>query len=204
MNHISPPTRLKHSKNLKQHWSVKKVLQYLENKPNKPYTDWTYLLMKVRTSAANECVNERMNERTSERTNEKNDIIKGFVWKRTTKYVEKVQRKSAETAISSIFPVFSAGKKFLSKIGLGHILSIINTHLCAKNQKKLMMKSRENAKKTVFPAYFRHFRLEKYVFRKSGTVTFQTLPFCSSVQNFMKKHKVQLEKFKKYRFSGDF
>ena len=33
-----------------------------------------------------------------------------------------------------------------------HILGIINTHLCAKNQKKLMMKSWKNAKKR----FFRH------------------------------------------------
>ena len=44
----------------------------------------------------------------------------------------------------------SGRKKFFSKIGLGHILGIIITHLCAKNQKKLMMKSRENAKKRFF------------------------------------------------------
>ena len=30
-----------------------------------------------------------------------------------------------------------------------------------------MMKSRENAKKPIFPAYFRHFRPEKYIFQKS-------------------------------------
>jgi hypothetical protein len=86
--------------------------------------------------------------------------------------VEKVQRKSAGTAISSIFPAFSAENKFLSKIGLGHVMRIANMHLYAKNWKKLMMKSREMAKKPVFPAYFRHFWPEKYVFRKSGTVTF--------------------------------
>ena len=65
--------------------------------------------------------------------------------------------------ISGIF----GRKKFFSKIGLGHILGIINTHLCAKNQKKLMIKSRENAKKSGFPAYFRYFRPEKnFIMRK--------------------------------------
>ena len=76
--------------------------------------------------------------------------------------------KSQEKCQKTGFPVFSAGKKFFSKIGLGHILSIVNTHLCAKNQKKLMIKSRENAKKPVFPAYFRHFRPEKNFFLKIG------------------------------------
>ena len=51
-------------------------------------------------------------------------------------------------------------------------MSISNAHLYGKNEEKLMMKSRENAKKPVFPAYFRHFRPEKYVFQKSGSVTF--------------------------------
>ena len=46
--------------------------EILTQTPNKPHADWTYLLMKVRKSAANERVNERTNER-------KNDIIKAFV-----------------------------------------------------------------------------------------------------------------------------
>ena len=54
---------------------------------------------------------------------------------KTTKYEEKTQTKSAKTAISGIFPEFSAGKNFFSKIGLGHVLSIVNAHLCAKIQK---------------------------------------------------------------------
>ena len=56
----------------------------------------------------------------------------------------------------------------------------------------LMIKSRENAKKPVFPAYFRHFRPKKNFFRKSDSVTFRTLSFCVSVQNFMKNIKYSL------------
>ena len=85
---------------------------------------------------------------------------------------EKKMMKSRENAKKLFFPAFLAGKKIFSKIGLGHISGIASTRLCAKNQKKLMMKSRENAKELVFPAYFRHFRPEKYVFQKSGSVTF--------------------------------
>ena len=44
-----------------------------------------------------------------------------------------------QTAISGIFPVFSAGKKFFSKIGLSHVLGIGNTRLCAKNQKQAIL-----------------------------------------------------------------
>ena len=84
--------------------------------------------------------------------------------------------------ISGIF----GRKKNFSKIGLGYVMSIANTHLCAKNLKKLMMKSRESAKKPVFPAYFRHFRLEKIFFRKSGSVTFRRLPFCIFVPKIRK------------------
>ena len=91
---------------------------------------------------------------------------------KTTKYKGKVRTKSAKTTISGIFPAFSAGNEFSSKIGLGHVLSIANAHLYGKNQKKLMMKSQENAQKPVFPAYFRHlrhFRPEKKVFTKSDS-----------------------------------
>ena len=56
--------------------------------------------------------------------------------------------------------IFDRKNKF-SKIGLIHVLSIANTRLCAKSQRKLMMKSNENAKKPVFPAYLRNFRPEK-------------------------------------------
>ena len=44
----------------------------------------------------------------------------------------KIQKRSNEnvkkTAISGIFPVFSAGKKFFLKIRLGHVLAIAITH----------------------------------------------------------------------------
>ena len=51
--------------------------------------------------------------------------------------------------ISGIF----GRKKIFSKIGLSQVLGIPNMHLCAKNQKKLMMKSQENAKNQVYPAF---------------------------------------------------
>ena len=87
-----------------------------------------------------------------------------FLSEKITKCKEKVRKKYAKTAISGIFPGFSAGNEFFSKIGLGHNLGIINTHICAKNQKKLMIKSRIKAQKPVFPAYFRHFRPEMNFF----------------------------------------
>ena len=91
-----------------------------------------------------------------------------FVWKKQ----RNIRKKSNKNLQKRRFPVFSAEKKCFSKIGLGHILGIKNTHLCAKNQKKLMINSREKAQKPVFPAYFRHFRPEKYAFQKSGSITF--------------------------------
>ena len=46
--------------------------------------------------------------------------------------IRSIRKKSNEnlqkTAISGIFPVFSTGKKNFSTIGLGHVLSILNTH----------------------------------------------------------------------------
>ena len=68
----------------------------------------------------------------------------------------KICKNSDFRHISGIF----GRKKIFSKIRLGHVLSIANTHVYGKNKKNQieMMKSRENAKKPVFPAYFRHFR----------------------------------------------
>ena len=87
------------------------------------------------------------------------------------------------------FRFFSAGKENSSKIGLGHILSIANTHLYAKNQRKLMMKSRENAKKPVFPTYFRDFRPEKYVFQKSARSHFRHCHFAPLYQKSEKTNE---------------
>ena len=47
----------------------------------------------------------------------------------------KVRKKSEQNLQIRQFPAFLAGKKFFSKIGLGHVMSITNTHLCAKNRK---------------------------------------------------------------------
>ena len=111
-----------------------------------------------------------------------------------------IRKKSDENLQKRRFPAYFW--HFFSKIGLGHDLSIANAPLYAKNQKKLMMKSREMVKKPVFPAYFRHFRPEKYVFRKSGSVKFRHWHFASMCQ-ISCKNKVQLEKFKKCRFSDE-
>ena len=57
------------------------------------------------------------------------------------------------------------------------------------------MKSREMAKNSfssIFPAFF------------AGKIRFfENRALCISVPNFMKKYKVQLEKFKKYHISGE-
>ena len=144
--------------------------------------------MKVQKSTVNERVNEPTNERTNKRTNErKNDIIKAFVWKRTTKYVEKVQRKSAETAIfleNRTWPCFEHYAK---------------THLWAKI-KTLMTKSWGNAKKLVFPAHlaethFRHYRFpsvckfHEKIF--STGLEIQVIPFFSDVLAIFRKFWLQ-------------
>ena len=64
------------------------------------------------------------------------------------------------------FPVENARKKNSWKMGLGHVLNIPNTHLCAKKSGKT------NDENSVFPAYFWHFWPEKYGFLKSGSFTF--------------------------------
>ena len=62
------------------------------------------------------------------------DIVIYNVLSEKHRYIyEKVQTKSAKTAISGILPAFSAEKKFFLKTGLDHVMGIANTHLCAKN-----------------------------------------------------------------------
>ena len=77
------------------------------------------------------------------------------------------------------------------------ILGIAIIYILCKKNKKYTEKVQWKCAKT---AYFRHFRPEKNVFRKSDSVTFWILPFRIIVQNFMKKYEVQLKKFKKYCF----
>ena len=99
----------------------------------------------------NESTNERANERRNEGTNEKAISLMFLCEKKQRnmwKSPKKICRNGDFRYISGIF---------------SHILDIAITRLCAKNQAKQMMNSRENAK----------------------------------------KYNVQLEKFKKYRFSGE-
>ena len=100
--------------------------------------------------------------------------------------MEKNEQNLQKWRFPAYFRHFRPEKKSFSKIGLGHIMGIAITHLCAKNQKKLMKESRENVKKPGFPAYFRYFRPEKNFFRKSGSVTFWGLPFCIFVPKIIK------------------
>ena len=58
---------------------------------------------------------------------------------------------------------FSARKNFFSKIGHSHVLGIANTHLCAKNQKKIMLKLRKG-QKSVFSGIFLAFSARKFFF----------------------------------------
>ena len=63
--------------------------------------------------------------------------------KKSEKSNEAILHKVKKTLfLGSFLPKF-AQKKFLSKIGLRHILGITILHHCAKNQKKLMSQSRE-------------------------------------------------------------
>ena len=63
-----------------------------------------------------------------------------------------------------IFVVLSAGIKFFSKIGLGHILAIPNTHLSfSKKTEKTNDEISKNAKKTDFPEIFPAFSAGKII-----------------------------------------
>ena len=92
-----------------------------------------------------------------------------FLSEKTTKYKGKVRTKSAKTAISGIFPAFSAGNKCFSNIGLRHILEIAILHQWAKFHEKIYSTAREIQeipyfrRKSTVPAVFRKFRLQKSV-----------------------------------------
>ena len=62
-------------------------------------------------------------------------------------------------------------------------------HLCAKDQKKLMMNSREKAEKPVFPAYFRHFRPKKFFFENRAPSHFGHCHFASQKSESEKSEK---------------
>ena len=80
-------------------------------------------------------------------------------------------------------------KKMFSKIGLSHILGIFNTRFGAKNQEKQMMKSRENAKIPVFPAYFRHFPRKKFFSKNRAPSHFWNCHFASLCQKSEKTYE---------------
>ena len=90
------------------------------------------------------------------------------------------------------------------RIFLKNVLSIANAHLYGKKSEKTNNQISRKCQKTGFSSIFLSFLAGNEFFPKiAGSLTFWTLPFCNSVQNFMKKYKVQLENFKKYHFSGE-
>ena len=60
-----------------------------------------------------------------------------------TKNQKNLMKQFSTKSKNPIFRQFFCPKKFLSKIGLRHILGITILHHCAKNQNKLMSQSRE-------------------------------------------------------------
>ena len=92
-----------------------------------------------------------------------------FVEKKSEKTNDEISRKCQKTSFSGIFPTFSAGKKYFSKIGLRHILDIAISHQCAKFHEKILTTAREIQeipffrRKSAVPAIFRKFRLQKSV-----------------------------------------
>ena len=82
--------------------------------------------------------------------------------------------------------VINDEKKFSGKNFFGHILGYFALYLSAKNQKKLMKKFCTKSKKPYFWAVFGPNLPKKIFFRKSGSVTFWALPFCTFVPKIRK------------------
>ena len=100
-----------------------------------------------------------------------------FLREKTTKDKEKSPMKIYKNGnfrhISSIFGRKKIFLKNWTKIFWALLIRIFEQ----KNLKKQMMKSRENAKNSVFLAYFWHFWPEKYVFRKRAMSHFRHCHF---------------------------
>ena len=112
-----------------------------------------------------------------------------FLSKKTTRYKGKVRTKSAKMAISGKFPAFSAGKKFFSRIGLGHVMGIAIRIFVQKNQKKLMMKSRVNAQKPGFRHISGIFGRKKIFFENRAPSLFGHCPFAPLCQKSEKTNE---------------
>ena len=95
-------------------------------------------------------------------------LFSNVLSEKTTKYKGKVRRKSAKKAISGIFPAFTAGKKILTKIGLGHVMSIANMHLYAKKLEKTNDEISRNGQKISFSGIFPAFSAGRIRFLKIG------------------------------------
>ena len=93
-------------------------------------------------------------------------------------------------------------KIFPQKSTRSHVLTIANSHLYGKNQKKIVMKSRENAKKPVFSAYFRHFQPEMFFFENRATSHFGHYHFASLCQKSGKTNEPILRKAGNVRTDG--
>ena len=65
-----------------------------------------------------------------------------------------MRKKPEQNLQKRRFPVhFQTGKKFFSENGFQPLFGITNAHLCAKNYKNIMIKFRENPKKSLFSGY---------------------------------------------------
>ena len=91
-----------------------------------------------------------------------------FLCKNQRNIEKKCDKNLHKTAISGIFPLFSAGKNFFSKIGFGHVLGIANTRLCAKNQKKTNDEISKKCQKTGFSGIFPAFSAGNEFFPEIG------------------------------------
>ena len=74
------------------------------------------------------------------------------------------RKKSDENLQKRRFPAFSPGKELFSKFGLGHVLSIANTHLCAKKIEETNDEISRKCQKTGFSGIFPAFSAGKKMF----------------------------------------
>ena len=114
------------------------------------------------------------------------------LYQKSEKTNEPIPRKAGNRKmVKGKFPkkrksVINNEKFFSGKNCFGHILGYLALYLSAKNQKKLMKQLCTKSKRPYFQAVFGPNLPKNFIFRKSGSVTFWALPFCTSVPKIRK------------------
>ena len=122
-------------------------------------------------------------------------------WESDKNRARNIRKKSNEKLQKRRFPAYFQHFQREKNDMTATCLGIPNTHLWAKNEKKLM--KWWNLEKMPKSRFSSHIFGRKKSFYKIGLCHLLGIAISNQCANFMKKYKVQLEKFKICHFSGE-